>query len=104
VSLLEPVATNPLPGQVQPPPHPTIVQGEEQFPIEAIVDSRIFRRQPQYLVKWVGYDDPTWEPPKHVCDAPLLVRGFYHRYPNKPHHELPPPSYPDDSDSEDELA
>ncbi len=104
VSLLEPVATNPLPGQVQPPPHPTIVQGEEQFPIEAIVDSRIYRRQPQYLVKWVGYDDPTWEPPKHVRDAPLLVREFHHRYPNKPRHELPPPSYLDDSDSEDELA
>jgi hypothetical protein len=39
VPLLEPVATNPLPGQVQPPSYPTIVQGEEQFPIEAMVVS-----------------------------------------------------------------
>ncbi len=79
VSLLEPVATNPLPGQVQQPLHPTTVQDEEQFPIEAIIDARIYRRETQYLVKLVAYDDPTLEPPKHVRDAPLFVREFHHR-------------------------
>ncbi len=104
VSVLEPVDSNPFAGQIQPPTHPTIAQGEKQFPIKAIIDSRIYRLQPQYLAKWVGYDNPTLELPKHVRDAPLLVREFHHRYPNKPHQELSPPSYLDESDPEDELA
>jgi hypothetical protein len=40
VSLLEPVATENFPGQVQPPPPPEIFDGEEEWEINEILDSR----------------------------------------------------------------
>jgi hypothetical protein len=35
-------------------PPPVIVEGEEEYEVECIEDSRLFRRQFQYLVKWKG--------------------------------------------------
>ncbi len=58
VSLLEPCANDPLPGQVTPPPPPVVVEGEEEFEVDEILDSRVNRRRRnrlQYLVRWVGY-------------------------------------------------
>jgi hypothetical protein len=41
VSLLEPLAGDPLPNQVIPPPPPIKVEGEEEFWVKEILDSRI---------------------------------------------------------------
>lgn len=43
VSLLEPAAEDPLPGQRQAPLPPIIVDGEEEWPIEELLDVRIRR-------------------------------------------------------------
>jgi hypothetical protein len=61
VSLLEPVPNDPLPGQVTPVPGPIIVEGEPEYNVEEILNSHIFRRQLQYLIKWQGWDVLTWE-------------------------------------------
>jgi hypothetical protein len=61
VSLLEPTRWDPLPGQQLPPPEPIVVDGESEYEVEEVVDSRVFRRQLQYLIKWRGWDDLTWE-------------------------------------------
>ena len=29
---------------------------------DAVISQRKYRSKQQYLVKWKGYDDPTWEP------------------------------------------
>ena len=43
-------------GLTQPaPPPPDIVDGEEEYEVEEILDSRIYRKKLQYLVKWKGY-------------------------------------------------
>ena len=84
VSLLEPVASNPLPGQTQPPPPPIIVDNEEEYEVEDILDTRKRGRTLQYLVKWVGFDHPTWEPAEFVKNSPTLVRRFHELYPDKP--------------------
>ncbi|HLO99762.1 MAG TPA: reverse transcriptase domain-containing protein [Fimbriimonas sp.] len=84
VSLLEPAATDPLPGQVQPPPPPVIVDNEEEFEVEEILDSRRRYRRLEYLVRWVGYDTPTWQPAADCDNCPTLVRKFHDLYPNKP--------------------
>jgi hypothetical protein len=51
VSLLDPVHQDPLPGQVIPAPEPVIVEGEPEYEVEEVLDSRIFRHQLQYLIK-----------------------------------------------------
>ena len=87
VSLLDPARDDPLPGQQIPPPPPVIVDGEKEHEVEEILDSRVRRRRLQYLVKWTGYDDPTWEPQEYLEDV-HAVDVFHAQYPDKPH---PPP-------------
>lgn len=83
VRLLEPAAQDPLPGQIVPPPPPVEVDGEEEWEVTDVLDSRMFRRQLQYLVKWTGYDDPTWEPATSV-NGLRAIDLFHQRYPEKP--------------------
>src|SRR5690606_27341880 len=52
--------------------------------VEAIVDSRIFRKKLQYRVQWKGYNELTWEPHNHVDNCPELVQDFHVKYPSKP--------------------
>ena len=66
VSLLDPFDDDPLPGQQNPPPPLVIVDDNEEWHVEEILDCRIYRRRLQYLVKWVGFDRPNWEPGEGV--------------------------------------
>src|SRR6266699_1518288 len=63
---------DPIPGRHRPqPPPPELVNGEEEYIVEDIIDSRMFRRQLQYLVKWEGYglEYNTWEDSGNVANA-----------------------------------
>jgi hypothetical protein len=51
VSLLEPGCGDPMPGQRLPPPEPIIIDREPKYEVEDVIDSRIFRRRLQYLIK-----------------------------------------------------
>ena len=63
VSLLSPVADDPLPGQIVLPRPPVVVEGEEpEYHVEAVEDSRKSRGTLQYRVRWVGWPSLTWEP------------------------------------------
>ncbi len=89
VSLLRPAATNPVPGQRQPPPPPIEVEGLEEWEVEEVVDSRWERRgrggpRLRYTVKWAGYDELTEIPADHLENAQETVLNFHRRYPNKP--------------------
>lgn len=67
-----------------------VVEGEEEFIVEGIIDSRIYRNKLQYLVKWEGYgpEENSWEPAEHV-HAPRLVQEFHQRFPLKPGPKTP---------------
>jgi len=62
-------------------PPPDLINNNEQYEVEAIHNHRRHRwkKQLQYLVKWVGYSesDNTWEPISNI-QALLLIKQ-YHR-------------------------
>ena len=51
------------------PPDPVLdLDGHERYLVEEILSERKFRGRQQFLVKWIGYDVPTWEPEVNVLD------------------------------------
>jgi hypothetical protein len=84
---LTPAPNDPIPGRrTAPPPPPELIDGEEEYVVEEILDSRMFRRRLQYLVKWEGYgvEGNTWEYSEHVNNAPEKVAEFHGRNPAAP--------------------
>ena len=65
VSQLEPAIPNTIPNRTQPPPPPVEVDGEPEFEISEILDSKIDRRcktcKLLYLVRWSGYEGTNEE-------------------------------------------
>ena len=74
VNLLRLASSDPLPSQPQDDnePEPIEVNGEAEYVVEEIVDERVRGRGKQFLVKWEGYPDPTWEPAKNLEDTQAL--------------------------------
>ena len=86
--LLRLAATDPLPGQVSPPPFPVIsTEGEEEFEVEAIINSRMHRGRLEFLVRWVGYDRPTYQPFEDVKDATEALDDYFSRHSAAVSHE-----------------
>jgi hypothetical protein len=72
-----------IPGrQAIPPPPPEIVDGEEEWVVEEILDTKMVNGKLRYLVKWAGFgiEHNSWEPWDGV-HAPDLVADFYRRHP-----------------------
>jgi hypothetical protein len=83
VSLLEPTTNEAYSGQNMEPQHPVEIDGEDEYFIEAVLDSRIHRRKLQYLIKWVGYDQPDWQSMKLHSESEAMDT-FHKKYPDKP--------------------
>jgi hypothetical protein len=86
ISLLEPSHANPFPERDVPPPDPVNIDGEVEYEVESILDSRLHHRKLQYLVHWKGYKttEATWEPAEFLENSPDAVETFHTRYPDKP--------------------
>ena len=70
VSVLKKYHANDTPDRVQRPPLPvTDLDGNQRYYIKKVLDCRERRGKTQYLLKWIGYRDPTWEPEAYLCDA-----------------------------------
>jgi hypothetical protein len=87
VSLLEPVHLNDIPGRVQDPAPPVVVDDHEEFEVEEVLDSRVRYGKLQYLIHWKDWpiSSRTWEPQANLANAPDLVDKFHRTYPDKPH-------------------
>ena len=62
-----------------------LVDGEEEYEVETILDSRIRYRRVEYLVKYRGYGDEenTWVAHFNV-HAPRVIERFHRDHPDKP--------------------
>jgi len=83
VSILDLVLNDPLSGQQVKPPSPVEVDGNEEYQVSSVEDSRMYWNQLQYLIRWTGYHSLTWEPAKFV-DGVDAADEFHRRYPMKP--------------------
>jgi hypothetical protein len=92
VSQLEPATPNTIPNRIQPPPPPVTVDGEPEYEISEILDTKIDRRrrtcQLLYLVRWAGYqgtdEETSWILATELGNASELVQDFHSAYPDKP--------------------
>ena len=91
VSMLEPTTSNTFSERIQPAPAPVIIDGEPEYEISQIVDSKIDRRRAYkllYKVIWLGYEDTgdesKWIPVSELTHATDLVSDFHIAYPTKP--------------------
>jgi hypothetical protein len=86
VDRLSPYKGNEVNGQVPPPPEPVTVEGEEEYEVDHIRDSKLFGRTLKYLVRWTGYGEgeDTWEPAKNLEHAQDKVLEFYSKNPGAP--------------------
>jgi hypothetical protein len=55
--LLRPAVDDPLPGQKNESSGPIVINDEDEWEIDDILNSRRYRRRLQYRVKWNGYDN-----------------------------------------------
>jgi hypothetical protein len=85
---LTPASDDPITGRrTAPPPPPEIVNGEEEWVVEEILDSKMMNRKLCYLVKWkdFGIEHNSWEPWDNV-HAPELVAELYRKHPGAARH------------------
>lgn len=90
VDRLSPWKGNDVNGILPPPPQPVQVQGEEEYEVESILDSRIKKvgrgQCLEYLVHWKGYSagKRSWEPSANLTHARAKVTAFHRQNPSAP--------------------
>ena len=90
--MLEPTTLNTIPDQVQLPPPPVFIDGEPEFEITEILDSKVDQQRCSckllYLVCWTGYagtdEETSWILAMELRNAPKLVADYNVAYPAKP--------------------
>jgi hypothetical protein len=87
VSLLRPASpkSDYLPGQRNPPPDPVLIDGEPEYVIKGVEKIRFNkkRRQYEYLTRWTGSDELSWEPAESLRDTEAAEQ-FHTQYPSEP--------------------
>jgi len=69
-------------GQKKALPKPVIIEGEEEFEVEKILNKRVVRGKKKFLVRWKGYmaEADTWESRKNLENVKELVEEFEREY------------------------
>jgi len=69
-------------GQKKIPPKPVIIEGEEEFKVEKILNKRTIRGKEKFLVRWKGYtvEEDTWENRENLENTKELVEEFEREY------------------------
>lgn len=87
--LLKPEVTPEFESQKKaPPPPPVLIDDKEEWEVEKILDARTHGRwkKLQYLIKWIGHEDATWEYAENTENAQEAIDDFYKEHPGAPRH------------------
>ena len=86
VDRLSPYKGNDVNVLTLPPPDPVTVDGEEEYEVDHIRDSKLFGCTLKYLVRWTGYGEgeDTWEPASNLKHSPEKIQEFHARHPGAP--------------------
>ena len=92
VSQLEPASSSSIPSRVPTPPPLVLVEGEPEFEISEILDSKVDHRcrlcKLLYLVCWSGYEgtdeETSWILASKLGNTSELVEEFHRAYLHKP--------------------
>jgi len=82
ISLLEPYQDNRFPSQIKEPPPPIQIEGEDEYELDQIIDSRLHYNKFQYRAKWKGHSpehDKVWYPAENCNNAEHTVQRFHRR-------------------------
>ena len=82
ISLLEPYEDNKFPSQIQTQPLPVEIDGEPEYELEEIINSRLHRSNLQYRAKWTSCSpehDKTWYPAENFENASIAIKQFHSR-------------------------
>ena len=81
---LVPYYEDTIPGRKKIPSPPIEIEGENEYEVASIIDSRRKRGRLEYLVTWKGYgpEDNTWEPIKNLGNAKESIERFYKENPS----------------------
>jgi len=89
--MLKPATPNTFQQRSKPLPAPVIINGEPEYKISKIVDSKIDRQRAcklLYKVIWLGYEDTDnnseWLPATELEHAKELLNNFHLKYLSKP--------------------
>ena len=69
-------------GQKKIPPKLIIIEGEEEFKVEKILNKRVVQEKEKLLVRWKSYtaEGDTWESSKNLENVKELVEEFEREY------------------------
>jgi len=87
ISLLELYRDDKFSSQRTQPPPPIIIEGEPEYELEQIIDSRLHCGKLRYRAKWTRYPpehDKVWYPYKDFENAGIAKQQFHQKYPRKP--------------------
>jgi len=64
------------------PPKPVIIEGEEEFEVEKILNKRVVWGKEKFLVRWKGYtvEEDMWENRENLGNTKELVEEFEREY------------------------
>jgi uncharacterized protein YicC (UPF0701 family) len=62
------------------------VEGELEYEVKEILDSKISRGKLKYLMEWEGYepDERSWESAENIQNTVEIITEFHQYYPNRP--------------------
>ena len=85
VSKLEPYHEDPESPNFPSPP-PDIIEGEPEWEVEEIKDSKFTNNRLFYLVKWLNWPDSenSWEPDENLIHSKDAIGDFHKTHPNAP--------------------
>ena len=81
-ALLRPYKENEIYGENYTEPPPELVEGEEVYDVETILNHRRRGRGYQYFIKWRGYpiSNASWEPEHAFSDDGDILKQYKHRH------------------------